>query len=164
MLFQCMGICVLSPAHESEMRGYLVYVLIVKYLSHRFCLNSATVYQIERPYLGIFEGFFETFLEGYVDRVIYRDYIVNRRFFNYRKLACGQAEDGNSEQAVQWGQVKERKKNALWGRQLTRTVGYGKSARLQRFQTGSWAVLLVPSIRQRVADSDTGLQGLFYTA
>ena len=35
-LFECMGICVLSPAHESEMRGYLVYVLIVKYLSHLF--------------------------------------------------------------------------------------------------------------------------------
>ena len=34
MLFECMGICVLSPAHESEMRGYLVYVLIVKNLSH----------------------------------------------------------------------------------------------------------------------------------
>ena len=34
MLFVCIGICVLSPAHESEMRGYLVYVLIVKYLSH----------------------------------------------------------------------------------------------------------------------------------
>ena len=31
-LFVCMGICVLSPAHESEMRGYLVYVLIVKKL------------------------------------------------------------------------------------------------------------------------------------
>ena len=30
MLFVCMGFCVLSPAHESEMRGYLVYVLIVK--------------------------------------------------------------------------------------------------------------------------------------
>ena len=30
MLFECMGICVLSPAHESEMRGYLVYLLIVK--------------------------------------------------------------------------------------------------------------------------------------
>ena len=30
MLFVCMGICVLSPAHEIEMRGYLVYVLIVK--------------------------------------------------------------------------------------------------------------------------------------
>ena len=36
MLFECMGIRVLSPAHESEMRAYLVYVLIVKYLSHRF--------------------------------------------------------------------------------------------------------------------------------
>ena len=34
MLFVCVGICVLSPAHESEMRGYLVYVLIVKTLSH----------------------------------------------------------------------------------------------------------------------------------
>ena len=34
MLFECMGICVLSPAHESEMRGCLVYVQIVKYLSH----------------------------------------------------------------------------------------------------------------------------------
>ena len=33
-LFECMGICVLSPAHESEMRGYLVYLLIVKYLSN----------------------------------------------------------------------------------------------------------------------------------
>ena len=36
MLFECMGICVLSPAHESEMRGYLVYLLIVKYLSILF--------------------------------------------------------------------------------------------------------------------------------
>ena len=43
-LFECMGIRVLSPTHESEMRGYLVYVLIVKYLPHRFSLNSATVY------------------------------------------------------------------------------------------------------------------------
>ena len=34
MLFECMGIGVLSSAHESEMRGYLVYVLIVKYLFH----------------------------------------------------------------------------------------------------------------------------------
>ena len=39
MLFVCMGICVLSPTHESEMGGYLVYVLNVKKkknLSHRF--------------------------------------------------------------------------------------------------------------------------------
>ena len=34
-LFEFMGTCGLSPAHESEMRGYLVYVLIVKYLTHR---------------------------------------------------------------------------------------------------------------------------------
>ena len=33
MQFECMGICVLSPAHENEMRGYLVYLLIVKQLS-----------------------------------------------------------------------------------------------------------------------------------
>ena len=33
-LFECMDICVLSPAQESEMRGYLVYLLIVNYLSH----------------------------------------------------------------------------------------------------------------------------------
>ena len=31
MLSERMGICVLSPAHESEMWGYLVYLLIVKY-------------------------------------------------------------------------------------------------------------------------------------
>ena len=30
MLFECMDICVLSPAHESEMRGHLVYEKIVK--------------------------------------------------------------------------------------------------------------------------------------
>ena len=34
MLFEYMGICVMSPAHESEMRGYLVYLLNVKYSSH----------------------------------------------------------------------------------------------------------------------------------
>ena len=44
MLFECIGICVLSPGHESEMKGYPVYVLIIKYLSQSFCLNSATVY------------------------------------------------------------------------------------------------------------------------
>ena len=44
MLFECMGICVLSPANESEMKSYLLYLQIVKYLPHCFCLNSATVY------------------------------------------------------------------------------------------------------------------------
>ena len=41
MLFECMGICVLSPAHEREMRGYLVYLLIVKYLSILFKYNHS---------------------------------------------------------------------------------------------------------------------------
>ena len=99
MLFECMGICVLSLAHESEMRGYLIYVLIVQYLLHRFCLNSATVYKIGQPYRGIFWGFFKTFLEGSVDRVIYRDNIVNRRFFIYCSLAGGDVVRG---QAYTW--------------------------------------------------------------
>ena len=34
MPFKCTSICVLSPAYETEIRGYLVYVLIAKYLSH----------------------------------------------------------------------------------------------------------------------------------
>ena len=33
-LFESMGIYVFSSAHEYKMRGYLVYVLIVKYFSH----------------------------------------------------------------------------------------------------------------------------------
>ena len=36
VLFECMSICVLSPEHECEMRGSLVYMLIVKYLSILF--------------------------------------------------------------------------------------------------------------------------------
>ena len=37
--------------------------------------------------------FFETFLEGSVDLIIYRDYIVNRRFFIYCSLACAHARE-----------------------------------------------------------------------
>ena len=82
--------CWLYPAHESEMRGYLVYVLIVKYLSHRFCLNSATVYKIVRSYRGVGGGvdFWNIFREVSVDRVIYMASTVNRRFFIYCSLAC----------------------------------------------------------------------------
>ena len=36
VMFERMGICDLSPARESEMGGYLVYLLIVKYLSILF--------------------------------------------------------------------------------------------------------------------------------
>ena len=65
----------------------LFYLLIVKYLSHWYCLNSATVYQIQRPYRGFSGGLFETFLEGYVNLIIYRNYIANRRSFIYCSLA-----------------------------------------------------------------------------
>ena len=42
MLFECMGMCVLSVAHESKMKGYLVYLLTVNYLL--ILLNSARIY------------------------------------------------------------------------------------------------------------------------
>ena len=57
MLFECMGNGVLSPAHECEMGASLVYLLIIKYLSHRFCLTAATMYKIGRSCRGIFLGF-----------------------------------------------------------------------------------------------------------
>ena len=63
MLFECIDICVLSPAHECEMRGSLAYLLIVKYLSIQpqyFILNGLIV--------DFFcWGWLKTFLEGSVD-------------------------------------------------------------------------------------------------
>ena len=38
--------------------------------------------------LFVFKKTKQTFLEGSVDRAIYKDYIVNRRFFTYCSLAC----------------------------------------------------------------------------
>ena len=67
--------CDLSPAHKREMKGSLVYLLIVKHLSDRLFFNSATVYQIRRP-CRAFEGgggrdFFETnIVEGSVDHIV----------------------------------------------------------------------------------------------
>ena len=78
-LFECMGICVLSPAHETEMRGDLVYLLIIKYLLILFKFSHILLDWTAS--LWNFVGIFETFLEGAVDHVIYRDYIVNRHFF-----------------------------------------------------------------------------------
>ena len=43
MLFECIGIYVLSSGHESEMRGYLVYLLIVKYLLILFKFSHSTL-------------------------------------------------------------------------------------------------------------------------
>ena len=81
MLFECMGICVLSPAHESETRSYRVYVLIVKYLSHRFCfkfshilLDWTALSCISSSFFFFFGGGVKNifaFLEGSVDHIIY---------------------------------------------------------------------------------------------
>ena len=39
VLFVCMGICVLSPAHESEMRGNLVFFFLF-FFSEKLTLSS----------------------------------------------------------------------------------------------------------------------------
>ena len=85
-LFECMGICVLSPVHESKTRSYLFYLLIVKYLFIMFKFSHSILdwTVLWWNFLGIF---LKTFLEESVDLIIYRDYIVNRRFFIYCSLA-----------------------------------------------------------------------------
>ena len=58
LLFVCMGICVLSPAHESETRGYPVYVLIVKKLItlilFKFSHSILDWTALSRNFCGIF--------------------------------------------------------------------------------------------------------------
>ena len=87
MLFECMGIYVLSSAHESEMRGYLVSGLIVKHFPLILFKFSHSILDWTPLSLN-FLGFLETFLEGSVDHNIYRDYTVNRRSFIDCSLAC----------------------------------------------------------------------------
>ena len=60
MQFVCMGICVLSPAHESEMRGYLVYLLIVKYLLILFKFSHSILAWMALSWIS-FGGFFKHF-------------------------------------------------------------------------------------------------------
>ena len=57
MLFEYIGIRVLSPAHEGEMRGYLVYVLIVKKLIS-FILFRFSHSIVDWTVLSLFWGFF----------------------------------------------------------------------------------------------------------
>ena len=76
------------------MRGYLVYVLTVKYLilfkiqSQYIRLDGLVVDFVVVVVASGEGGFLKTFLEGSVDHIIYRDYTVNRRFFIYCSLAC----------------------------------------------------------------------------
>ena len=55
-------------------------------------------------------GFFETFLEGSVDRVIYRDYIVNWRFFIYCSLTTSRNAEAGLEFAKSQRAVENREK------------------------------------------------------
>ena len=72
-----MGICVLSPAHESEMRGYLIYLLVVEYLLILFKFSHSILDWTALSWN--FGGFFKNIFRGSVDHVIYRDYIANWR-------------------------------------------------------------------------------------
>ena len=68
VLFECMGICVSSPAHESEMRGYLVYLLIVKYLLILFKFSHSIIDWTALSWNGGRGS--KTFLDGSVDHII----------------------------------------------------------------------------------------------
>ena len=65
-------------------------MLIVKYLPISFKFSNSILDWTSLQW-NFGEIFLKTFLEGSVDRVIYRDYIVSRRFFIYCSLACSSA-------------------------------------------------------------------------
>ena len=73
-----MGISVLSPTRECELKGSMVYLLIVKYepidLKKKKIQPHTLDWTTLSWHLG---GCFETFLEGSVDHTIYRDYAVS---------------------------------------------------------------------------------------
>ena len=92
--FKFMDICVLTlnPAHESETRGYLFHVMIIKKILIPLILFkfSHSILDWTALSCNLEGGGGETFLEGSVDRVFYRDYTVDRRFFIYGSLATEQ--------------------------------------------------------------------------
>ena len=69
------------------MRGYLIYLLIVKCLLILLNFSHSTLDWTTALSWIFFWWFFKTFLEGSVDRIIYRDYIANRRSFIDSSLA-----------------------------------------------------------------------------
>ena len=68
------------------MRGYLVYLLIVKYLLIWFKFSHSISDWRALSWNG---GGLKTFLEGSVHYIIYRDYTANRRSLIYCNLATG---------------------------------------------------------------------------
>ena len=89
MLFERIGICCLNPAHECEMRAYLVYLLIVKSWSILFQF-SHSVLNWTNLVVGFFRIFKEYFLRGLSSISLYRDYIVNRSSFIHWSLVLSQ--------------------------------------------------------------------------
>ena len=75
-MIECMGICVLSLAHGSELIGSNVYQQIVKKWYGNFSLNSARVGALGWPLLGIFFWVFLIFWWGSMGLVIDREYVV----------------------------------------------------------------------------------------
>ena len=80
MLFECIDICVLSPAHGSVVK--IISSILFKF-SHSILDWTVLSWN--------FWEFLKTFLEGSVYHIIYRDYIVNRRFFIDCSLACSRS-------------------------------------------------------------------------
>ena len=63
-LIECIGICDLSLAHGSEIRGSDVFLHIVKKLYGIFSLNSAKYVPLDGLSLDFLGGFFNLFLRG----------------------------------------------------------------------------------------------------
>ena len=78
-LIECVGICVLSLAHGSELRGSDIICISWKKSSGNFSLISARVRAFGWPLLGFFFlGIFLILLRGSVEQIIYRENIVFR--------------------------------------------------------------------------------------
>ena len=64
-LIECIGICVVSLAHGSELRGSDVYLHTVKNWSGKFSLNSAKVVPLDGLCLEFFRNFLNIFFFGW---------------------------------------------------------------------------------------------------
>ena len=75
MLFVCMGIYILSAAHESLSADCKILISLILFKFSHIMVDWTAL-------SWVFWGHFsKTFLEGSVDRVIYSDYAVNRLSF-----------------------------------------------------------------------------------
>ena len=100
-LCECLDICGLSPAHESEMRDLpslsadckiLIWLILFKF-SHSILDWTALSWIFFSGVGGRGGGFLKKHTkEGSVDHIIYRDYTANRSSCIYWSLACNCAQ------------------------------------------------------------------------